>query len=285
MQILSGEIIGSCNKPMLYDFTFHEEVTNRAIIIYLHGFKGFKDWGHFPLMANYFALHGYPFFKFNFSHNGTTPASPTAITDLEAFGNNSISKELDDLRMVIDYLSVSHTHLPLDLIRLPLVLMGHSRGGGVAVLHAAGDERIKALITLAALSKFGNFFGEKRYAEWKTNGVMYVVNSRTGQQLPMYWQYMEDLETNANRLDILNKAKSIQIPSLIIHGTNDESVPDLHAVRLNEAIKGSKLCLIEGANHTFGGKHPYTDLLLPGHSVQWVSISLKFLDEIFVSEK
>jgi len=55
-------------------------------------------------MAESFANAGFFFIKFNFSHNGGTVKQPIDFPDLEAFGNNNYTKELDDLETVIDWI-------------------------------------------------------------------------------------------------------------------------------------------------------------------------------------
>ena len=97
-------------KPILIDVYYNlpdrqagKNAKSKPILIFSHGFKGFKDWGHFNIVARKFAEAGFVFVKFNFSHNGTTPDNPLEFADLEAFGNNNYSKELDDLGSVIDW--------------------------------------------------------------------------------------------------------------------------------------------------------------------------------------
>lgn len=97
-------LINSYNKPITFDYRFQENNIKKPIILFSHGFKGFKDWGTFNLMADHFAKKGFIFLKLNFSFNGTTPENTVDFVDLEAFGNNNFSKELDDLKTVIDHL-------------------------------------------------------------------------------------------------------------------------------------------------------------------------------------
>ena len=106
MKIIKNiRINGKYNKPILTDIFFKESNQLKSIIIFCHGYKGFKDWGAWNLMAETFANAGFFFVKFNFSHNGGTVEQPTDFPDLEAFGNNNYSKELDDLGNVIDWVS------------------------------------------------------------------------------------------------------------------------------------------------------------------------------------
>lgn len=250
-------IAGSREKPLLIDSKRSEKVA-KATILFVHGFKGFKDWGHFNLIAEHFAKNDYLFVKFNFSYNGGTIEDPLDFPDETAFGENNLSTELNDLELVIDFLEKNK------MIHNQLILMGHSRGGAISIIKSAEDERIDKLITLAALSDFEARLPDyKAMKNWKLSGVRYLLNSRTKQNLPMFYQYYEDLMKNKARLNVINAAKSLIIPYLIVHGTADESVSFDDAVVLNNASNHSKLVKIENANHTFGGSHPYLEESLP----------------------
>ena len=50
-----------------------------------------------------------------------------------------------------------------------------------------------------------------------------IRNARTGQVLPLYPDVLDDIERNADSLDIEAAAGRIAVPWLIIHGTEDES--------------------------------------------------------------
>ncbi|MGB3155850.1 MAG: hypothetical protein WBB06_14685, partial [Chitinophagaceae bacterium] len=64
-------IAGADKKPVALDIFFENDPEPRPVVIYAHGFNGFKDWGNFDLIAAKFAEEGFVFVKFNFSHNGT----------------------------------------------------------------------------------------------------------------------------------------------------------------------------------------------------------------------
>ena len=131
MEKVKKIIKGSSNKEILLDITFNDHIENKDIVLFSHGFKGFKDWGCFNLIADVFANHGFVFVKFNFSHNGTTISDPVNFTDLDSFGNNNFSKELDDLGYVIDWIDDSTEFSSQDIS-----LIGHSRGGGISLLKS-----------------------------------------------------------------------------------------------------------------------------------------------------
>jgi hypothetical protein len=70
--------------------------------------------------------------------------------------------------------------------------------------------------------------------EWKESGVQYYTNSRTRQQMPMYYQLYEDYIQNQERLDIKKAVKGLTIPLLICHGSLDTAVPLSSALQLKE---------------------------------------------------
>ena len=85
-------------KPILWDAFYNADDKQKPLIVFCHGYKGFKDWGAWDLVAKAFLDAGFFFVKFNFSHNGGTMEQPIDFPDLDAFAENNYSKELDDLR-------------------------------------------------------------------------------------------------------------------------------------------------------------------------------------------
>jgi len=69
-------------KPIVYDVCYIQSQRPKPIVIFCHGYKGFKDWGAWDLVAKSFANAGFFFLKFNFSHNGGTVEQPMDFPDL-----------------------------------------------------------------------------------------------------------------------------------------------------------------------------------------------------------
>lgn len=264
---------------MAVDIFLPPNPQNAPLLIIAHGFKGFKDWGHFPLVAQMMAEGGFAIATFNFSHNGTTPESLTEFSDLEAFGNNNYSIELFDMDSIINAL-INNSFLKDSGVDLDeLHLLGHSRGGGIAILTAAKDARIKKLITWASVIEFGAFFGKDIVDFWKEQGVIYSPNARTGQQMPLYYQLYEDVINNTEKQDIRKAASAIRCPWLIVHGTEDKTVPWDVAEELHALQPLSELLLIENGDHNFGAKHPLPDNELPELVKLVTQESLRFLKD------
>jgi pimeloyl-ACP methyl ester carboxylesterase len=268
-------IPGAKGRGMLMDITFDDVLVNAPVVIFAHGFKGFKDWGAHNLVARYFAENGFRFLKFNFSHNGTTTDKPLEFADLIAFGDNTFTMELDDLNTVIDFVCEG----PAMPSATEVYLIGHSMGGGIGIIKTAEEKRIKKLVTMASISGFRNLWPKEIEDQWRLQGVTYMANKRTGQQMPLKVSLLNDLEKHPVRLNILAKAAEIKQPWLIVHGSEDTTVPLSHAQELKNANPGAEFLLISGGDHTFGAAHPYLENTLPGPLLEFCANSVVFLNK------
>ncbi len=270
---------GAAERPFTLDYTLlNDGKGSKPLIVFCHGFKGFKDWGHWQAVGEAFAREGFAFVKFNFSHNGTTPETPRDFSDLEAFGRNTYSKELYDLQVVLDWLT-SSKDFPKDLFDTQrLCLSGHSRGGGIALLQAARDRRVKALATWASVARLNYSWKNPDLIEkWEREGVIYAYNGRTQQQMPLYFDLYRDFQAHKEEYDCCKAAASLQIPWLIVHGTQDPAVSVEAAKELKACRPAAELAIIEGADHVFGGRHPWTQAALPPYSAELVKRQSDFL--------
>ncbi len=252
-------ISGSNNKIMLADLTSDSNNLKAPLIIFVHGFKGFKDWGTHHLVAEYFAENGFRFLKFNFSHNGTTPDHPIDFTDLGAFSDNTFTKEFYDLDQIITYACSGKDFRSTEEI----YLIGHSRGGGISIIQTANDARIKKLATWASIAEFNSLWKADQLKEWREKGVIYTFNTRTKQNTPLKVDLLYDLEHHPNEYNIKKAAKRISKPWLIIQGERDENVLPEHAQMLKNECINAELEIIPGADHVFGAFHPYSETELP----------------------
>lgn len=250
-------IPGTSGRNMLADLNYDIRNYEAPLIIFAHGFKGFKDWGTHNLVAQYFAERGFRFLKFNFSHNGTTPEQPLDFADLEAFSDNTFSKELEDLKLVIDFAAGGANFSPIKTVSL----IGHSMGGGISLIKTAEDARIEKLITWASVADFHNLWPKEAEAQWRLSGVMNFPNSRTNQQMPVKATLLDDLDQNSKRLNILLAAAEIKQSWLIVHGDADPTVNISHALELNRKQPKADLVVVPGANHTFNSNHPYLETI------------------------
>lgn len=271
------EIEGKHSRPIITDLFFNENETPKQVVIFCHGYKGFKDWGAWNLVAEKFAEENIFFIKMNFSHNGGTKEQPIDFPDLEAFGQNNFLKELDDLDSVIEWVC-SQNDYQKDMKVDDISLIGHSRGGGIVTLKAASEQRISRIITWAGVSDFASRFptGEP-LDQWREKGVAYVTNARTNQQMPHYFQFYTTFKEHEESLTIKTALENLTVPFLILHGNADETVTLEEAKNLHAWYPKSKLDIIAGANHTFGAAQPWLKATMPDHLAEVCKHSLTFI--------
>ncbi len=224
----------------------------RSAVLVVHGFKGFKDWGFFPHVSTRLAAGGHAVVSFNLTHNGVGEDLET-FSDLERFAANTFSLELEDVLFMLETLTRGDL-LPRRPSRVGI--LGHSRGGGQAILTAGEDDRIDALATWAAVSYFDRWSDETK-EDWRSSRRIHVLNSRTGQQMPLDVGLLLDYEANRERLDIRAAAARLDQPWLIVHGTRDLTVFAQEARELAAVARNGRLLLVEGAGHTFEARHPF----------------------------
>lgn len=277
-------INGVHGRPIVMDVRYVISNEPKPIIIFCHGYKGFKDWGAWNIMADAFVETGFCFIKFNFSHNGGTVEQPIDFPDLEAFGNNNYSIELNDLNSVINWVCEDSNLIKEGDIN-KIALLGHSRGGAIATIKAEEDTRIKHIVSLAGVSDFKARFNEESHEmdTWKKTRVKYIENGRTKQQMPHYYQFYEDFIKNEKRLTIKRAVENLQIPHLIIHGSQDNSVLLEEAKNLHRWNPKSRLEIIDGANHVFGTHHPWGKDILSKELQFTVNTTIKFINETNLS--
>jgi dienelactone hydrolase len=232
------------------------------VVVMLHGFKGFKDFAFFPAMGESLASAGIASIAFNFSGNGIG-GDPTRFSELDKFAENSVTKMLEDLERVLRALESGAIGVPgADLARLGL--FGHSLGGGMAILTAARDPRVRAVATWGSVSRVDRF-GDEEMRLWKERGYHEVVNKRTGQAFRMGRGWYEDLTHHrGGALDVTAAARRLRAPILLVHGSDDESVPVEEAHEIERAALDSEsgrsgrveTMIIAGGSHTLGAVHP-----------------------------
>ena len=188
------------NGPLHGLIDFPAEPGLRPTVVICHGFKGFMEWAFFPYLAHLVSERGFVVVRFNLSGSGQLPGEDR-VSDLDAFRSNTHSRELEDLLAVIA--AVGEEIAPGRAEAKRISLVGHSRGGGNAILAAARQElreRIRALVTWAAVATFDRY-SEDQKAFWRSMGEFPVQNMRTKQDLALGLGLLEDLEANDEALD------------------------------------------------------------------------------------
>lgn len=194
--------------------------------------------------------------SFNFTFNGVDNSNPTEFTRLDLFAENTFTKELEDFETVIEYFYANSDKYNIDKNRIGII--GHSRGGGISIIKANENKKIKCLITLASVSNFDRYSDEHK-KKWREKGYFEVLNTRTNQMMRLNSTLLDDIKNNKSRLDILKAINSLKIPFLIIHGKEDLSVrfSEAEAIYNNSNKRLTELFPMENTGHTFGVVHPF----------------------------
>ena len=231
-----------------------ENISRAACLILVHGFKGFKDWGFFPYSAERFAKCGYFVITFNFSHNGIK-GNDFNVFDIDSFAKNTVSLEISELVQVINAYKNGYFS---NNIYGKIGLVGHSRGGGVAILSSLVD-KVDGYVVWASVVRFDRYT-ERQKAEWRKQGFFEVLNSRTNQMMRMDVDLLDDIESNKTcSLNIENAARNLCRPMLLIHGTEDLTVPIIEGEQIyNWSDKSiTDFERIPACGHTFDIVHPF----------------------------
>ncbi len=217
------------------DYSFHGDasVLDRIVLIG-HGVTGNKDRPWVPALAEALAGAGVNALRFSFSGNGESEGD---------FRESTISKEVDDLGAVIDAVK--------DAGYREIVFAGHSMGGAVGVIRAAKDSRIDKLISLAGMVHTAKF-AEVEFADQKPDqGFMWDEEG-----CPLSSTFIDDM----NAIDsVLPLGSQIEIPWLLVHGSEDDVVPIGESREIFPTNSGTdraqnrELIELPGANHVFAG--------------------------------
>ncbi|WP_410513374.1 alpha/beta hydrolase [Paenibacillus sp. BR2-3] len=229
---------------------FPAQTPAKSLIVIAHGYKGFKDWGMFPYAASSLSME-HEVITFNFSHAGIGE-DPEAFTELEKFARNTYQRELKDMEVLLSYLS-QHPKFG----GLPLFLLGHSRGAGDCLLYALDHPgEISGVISWNGVTNLDLFTDEQK-KDMKDKGRAYVLNGRTGQQMPLDAIILEDLEQQQERYNLLKRMEHSTFPAILIQGSQDGARLRLGSEQLISIRPDIDWVQIPGGNHTFGTVHPF----------------------------
>jgi dienelactone hydrolase len=238
---------------ILVDVRAGSRTAAQPAVLLVHGFKGFKDFAFLPVLADRLAREGFLAITVSVSGCGVDGAGD--FSRLERFAHNTYSKELDDLHVVVDALRRGDlaTAAPSSL-----GVLGHSRGGGMALLLTQEIEWVAAVVTWNAIGR-ARRHTDRELAAWRAAGTIQIPHARLKIRLPLSFDVAADcLAKEDGRLDIPAAASGLARPWLQVHGTNDETVPFAEAEELARvAGTGHELLAIEGGAHTFGASHPW----------------------------
>ncbi|HEY4691497.1 MAG TPA: alpha/beta fold hydrolase [Anaerolineae bacterium] len=145
----------------------------------------------------------------------------------------------DDVRAAFDALASGE--YPIDANRLALI--GHSLGGWAAMVCAARDLRVKAVVTIGGISNMRTWYLSTEQSIEYTRFLRGISAAELQSQI-------RALGTTLNPVDLIGDMRPI--PILIVHGDSDDLVVIEQARELHQASKeAAEMAVIEGADHAF----------------------------------
>jgi alpha-beta hydrolase superfamily lysophospholipase len=223
----------------------------RALVVVVHGFKGFKDWGFFPWLAQHLCRHRFAVCRFNMSRSGIGD-DPETFGRLDLFAGDTYSIQLADLRAAV-------RHAQERFPELPTFLLGHSRGGGIALLGARDVPNLEGVVLWSPIAR-ADRWDDATKRQWRASGSLDVLNQRTKQLMRMSTSILDDYEAHREELDIIAAAEQLAVPMLVVHGGKDDSVPSEEGRLLAARGSDASLVVIDQASHTYNAIHPLVNV-------------------------
>ena len=231
------------------------------ILLIIHGFRGSKNWGFFPTIAEEFAQNGSIVLTWNMSLNGYSKNSQY-IDQPDNFARNTITQEMVDTQSIIDSILQDDRIISGDIRSHwngDIHVLGHSRGGGIGILISAKNPSIKKLALWNTISRFGRFT-ERQKKLWSETGTFPIDETEDGKVIAMNYTYISDLEFHGDEYSPLRSIAEVSADILIVHAEQDMTVPIREAHALQEKSHSAHMHSIPQAGHIFGCTHPFTEM-------------------------
>jgi dipeptidyl aminopeptidase/acylaminoacyl peptidase len=250
-------LLGSAGAPIRGDLWLPDHVTAPApVVVGIHGFKGFRRWGFWPEIATAMNAAGFAFANFDMSHNGVG-AGGFEFDEPALFERNTWAREEEDLATVLAALRGGRLPEPHRVDAHRAALIGHSRGGGLAIVCAADDSGIAAVVALAPVATVLRF-EEETIARGRRTGFIPIVNTRTHETLRFGADAIAEIAARTDLHDIAaSHAARLTAPLLVVHGENDSAVAPSEGRSLAAAAPHGTFVKLASADHVLGCRHPW----------------------------
>jgi dienelactone hydrolase len=198
-------------------------------VIMCHGFTGHKAEIHrlFVGAARDFCQHGLTVLRFDFRGSGDSAGE---------FREMTVSREIADAEAAFGFLAARPE---IDPSRLGV--LGLSLGGCVAACLAGREQRVRALALWAPVARVNRLI-DRVAPEFGSHQVLDMQGWALGRA------FLDDLHS----IDPLKEIEGYHGPSLVVHGTADESVPPSDGSDYRVALGGRcRLHHVQSADHVF----------------------------------
>ncbi len=168
------------------------------------------------MMPSFLYLHGF----------ASSPQSQKAKEIEARFAHRGLTLHVPDLNLG-DFTEITLTaqlqFIQAEYVDRPLIVIGSSLGGFLAVQLAAINPLVEKIFLLAPAFEFSRCISERLGADeieqWRTTGTLEVYHYGIKQNLPLKYNFYVDAQTYDDR------ALKRDLPISIVHGRRDEVVP------------------------------------------------------------
>ena len=176
-------------------------------------------------------LHGYPAEKADLLPiaSALAPEFATLLVDQRYFGDSEGRattlgfRERGDLRRMLDFLEARGA--------TAVGVFGFSLGGAVALLTAAEDARVRAVVAYAP-------FADLRVLGHELYGWMWLARYPFVEAMLLWSRLL--FGADITRPSPAQAAARLGVPVLLVHSRQDEQIPFRHAERLQAALAGNR---------------------------------------------
>lgn len=219
-----------------------EHLSGSKLAFVEHGLGGYKEQKHIRAMIKALINNNYCVVSFD-----TTNTFGESGGDYQ---NATVTQYIEDLEDVIDWAKDQAFY------KEPFVLVGHSLGGiSTATYAERNSNKVSGLAPIATVvsgelsfDTARSYTGEENLDHWRKTGVRRTFSHDGTVEKILKWSHMED----RLKYDLLTDVDKLQMPVLIIVGTNDDRTPPDQQKLLYEKLPGRKeFHLIKGAEHSF----------------------------------
>jgi len=209
------------------------ENKEKPIIILCHGFASNKDRISYLSLEEILNNKNISTFRFDFFAHGESEGN---------FEDLTISEAVDDVLQAIEFLKKQGYSR--------IGLQGSSFGGMASIIAASESSDLFVLVLKAPVSDYlGKIISQVTkfpIEEWKEKGFIYFTDKK-GEKRKVNYSFFED----AQDVHGFDAATKIKIPTLIVHGDQDQSVPIEQSKKTCTLIENCTLEIIKGADHYF----------------------------------
>jgi dipeptidyl aminopeptidase/acylaminoacyl peptidase len=215
----------------------------KPIIVLCHGFFRSKEGSTYVGLERILNEKGISTFRFDFFGHGESEGKFEEVT---------ISEAVDDVLSAIEFLKKSGYE--------KIGLMGSSFGGMASIMAASRVNDLFLLALKSPVSDFSSLFqahqNEQEVKEIKEKGFTYITDIE-GNKRKLNISFFLD----ARKVKGYEAAKKIKIPTLIVHGNKDDSVPIEQSQRTASLMENCRLEVIEGADHGYSNEEHFQKML------------------------